>query len=275
VIATDQLHFKILAPALAGVPTRFNRTEVDARTHGELIFSVQVLRGMALRECRQMRTPLTSDARHVQKSDYDSWHVLLLNGEEQLLGCARYRLMQGGAESFGACQSALARSQRYGPALRSVIDGLVAGAKLRREQYGEAGGWALRPEVRGSIAAFNVALTTFALAQHLDSGVAVTTATTNNHSASILCRLGARRVPNIPAYYDPKYGSTIEILQFHAPHPRYAAKLEKIRSEAVDIPVICAAVGVSTNRPAPGNSPGRLRVANPSRPAPAIANYFH
>jgi hypothetical protein len=245
VIATDKLHFKILAPALAGVPTRFNRPAVDARTHSDLIFGVQKLRGMALRECGEMSTRLTSDGRHVQKSDYDSWHVLLLNGEQELLGCARYRPVQNGTEDFSACHSALAQTQRYGPALRSAIDRFVARAKLRRKQYGEAGGWALRPEVRGSTAAINIALMTLALSENLNCGLGLTTATRNHHSAAMLCRIGANPVPGFPAYYEPKFGSVIEILHFDLPNdnPRYAAKLNKLRYESFDVPVICASEG--------------------------------
>lgn len=271
VISTDKLHFKILAPALSGVPSRFRQARVDARAHHDLVFGIQVLRGLALRECGHMGSHLLSDGRHFQQADFDSWHVLLMNGDEQILGCARYRLLQGGIDQLGASQSALAQSRQYGPMLRSALERLVASVKMRDKQCGEAGGWALRPEVRGSTAAINIALMTFAVADHLDSGLALTTATRNHHSASILCRIGANRVAELPAYYEPKYGSMIELLHFDSPqiNPRYAAKLEKLRSETLSLPIICAAEGVDNY----GCEYGPLRIGSESLPGavPAVA----
>lgn len=270
-IATDKLQFKILAPALSGVPRLFSRPAVDARTHNNLIFGVQLLRGLALRECGQMASKLTADGRHVQPTDYDSWHVLLLNGEEQILGCARYRPLQGGPDDFGASQSALAQTHRYGPILRNAIERLIANAKTRGKQYGECGGWALRREVRGTTAAVNIALMTFALAENLNSGLAVTTATTNNHSADILCRIGARRVADLPAYYEPKYGSTIELLEFRTANPRYLAKLEKLRAETLQIPVICGMDNNVIKSPAPEHVYSPMQVAPLFSETPAVS----
>jgi hypothetical protein len=261
-ISTDKLHFKILAPTFSGVPRHFKHPRVDRRTHNDLIFGIQLLRGLALRECGQMSTQLLSDGRHFQQADFESWHVLLLNGEDRLLGCARYRPLKGGVEEFGASHSALAQSHHYGPMLKSAMERLISNVKTRDKQYGEAGGWALRPEVRGSTAAVNVALMTFALAEHLDAGLALTTATTNHHSSSILCRIGANRVAELPAYYEPKYGSMIELLHFNLPNenPRYATKLGKIRTQTLEVPVICATDGTEKTLPSSEHGYTRLRV---------------
>ena len=88
----------------------------------------------------------------------------------------------------------------------------------------------------------NIALMTFAVAEQLGCGLGFTTATRMNHSASILCRIGATRVGELPAYYEPKYGSVMELLQFAVPNenPRYAAKLDRLRSQILSTPVICA-----------------------------------
>ena len=102
------------------------------------------------------------------------------------------------------------------------------------------------------MAAFNIALTTCALAEHLDCGVGITTATRMHHSAAILCRIGAQRLAEIPAYYEPKYGSIIEVLHFDLPNinPRYAGKLDSLRGEVLKTPVICARAASAVTRAA-------------------------
>jgi hypothetical protein len=250
-ISTDDLQFKILAPAAADVPTRFRNARVESRLHENLIYDTQLLRGMALRECRPAGNQLLPDGRHFQQADAESWHILLQNGDGSTLGCARYRPLRGGAEQVGASHSALAGSRQYGPVLKGAIERLIAGARKQNKQYGEAGGWVMRREIRGSTAAVNIALMTFALGEMLNCGLGLTTATRMHHSSSILCRIGARRVPELPAYYEPKFGSIIEVLQFDLPNsnPRYAAKLNKLRSEILRTPIICAKEGKNAAKP--------------------------
>lgn len=211
-----------------------------------------MVRGLALRECGSTQAHLLPDGRHFQSVDAESWHILLQNGEGHTLGCARYRPLRGGADQLGASQSAIATSGRYGPVLKSGIERLIAGVQQREKHYGEAGGWALRREIRGSTAAVNVALMTFALAEHLGSGLAITTATRMHHSSSILCRIGAHRLAELPAYYEPRYGSIIEVLHFDLPNsnPRYAGKLNRLREEILNIPVICAGETSTNHMPA-------------------------
>ncbi len=267
-ISTDNLQFRVLAPASSDVPLSFRNQRVDPRTHDDLIFGAQIVRGLALRENGQMGSQLLSDGRHFQQVDSESWHVLLQNGDGCILGCARYRELRGNAEQFGACHSPLARSHRYGPVLKSALERLVTNVRMRNKQYGEAGGWVLRREIRGSTAAINIALMTFALAEHLGSGGGITTATRMHHSAAMLCRIGARRVPELPAYYEPRYGSVIELLHFDLPYinPRYRAKLEKIRAEILLTPVICACASKNDHAdlPAPQNPVMTLREVSPT-----------
>ena len=224
------------------MPARFKHQQVDGHLHGDLIWDTQLVRGLALSECGPAKAHLLPDGRHYQPVDAESWHILLQNGQGRTLGCARYRQLGGGADQVGASHSAIALSNRYGPVLKSGIQRLIDNVKKRNKHYGEVGGWALRPEIRGSTAAVNIALMTCALAEHLGSGLGITTATRNHHSSSILCRIGAHRLAELPAYYEPKYGSVIEVLHFDLPNvnPRYAAKLDKLRSAILGTPVICS-----------------------------------
>ena len=68
----------------------------------------------------------------------------------------------------------------------------------------------------------------------------------------------------LPAYYEPKFGSMIELLQFHSPNPKYVAKLDKLRTETLNIPVICAANSVVNNAYLPQRGYTGLRVDHPS-----------
>jgi hypothetical protein len=236
------LQFKVLAPASADVPSKFRYRRVDPATHANLVFEIQMVRGLALRECVSNGSHLLPDGRHFQPIDANSWHILLQQPDGRTLGCARYRPIAGHGDQLGAHHSAIANSNRYGPLLKSAMENLISKVQERGKHYGEAGGWALRRELRGSTAAVNVALMTFALAEHLGSGLAFTTATRMHRSSSILCRIGASRLPELPAYYEPKFGSILEVLHFDLPNknPRYAARLDKLREQILRTPVICA-----------------------------------
>jgi hypothetical protein len=214
---------------------------VDRRLHSDLIFDIQRVRGLALSEYGSIGTKLMPDGRHHQSLDWQSWHVLLQDQGGRVLGCARYRPVIGGFEQLSASQSALAQSRRYGPMLKSAVESHIAIARRSNMQYGEVGAWALRREIRGTTAAVSIALMIFALAERLGGGLAITTATRLYHSASILRRLGGRSLAGIPAYYEPKYGSIIEILQFNSNHlhSRYTRKLDELRAKIHRIPIVC------------------------------------
>lgn len=240
--AGDNFHFQLLAPSSSDVPRGHMQARVDESLYSKLIFDTQLVRGLALKEYGTVGTKLLPDGRHFQAIDRECWHVLLQNAEGCVLGCARYRPIRGGFAQLAASESPLAYSDRYGPALKSAIENQIMSAGTRNMHYGEAGAWALRREIRGTTAAVNIALMTFVLAEQLGGGVGITTATRLYHSASILRRLGGRRLADIPAYYEPKYGSVIEILHFSSEHldSRYAARMERFRSQISQTPVICA-----------------------------------
>ena len=238
----EKLHFKVLAPFRADVPRVLAGARVNEQLHSKFIFEIQIVRGLALRELGNIATQLLPDGRHYQPIDFHSWHVLLHNDEGRVMGCARYRPVTGGFDQLGASQSAIAYSNRYGPLLKAAVESHIRSAKKNKIQYGEAGCWALRREIRGCTAAVNIALMTWTLAHHLGGGMGLTTASRTNHSASILRRLGAHRLADLPAYYEPKFGSIIEILAFNKDHldVRFAARLEKLKSEICQLPIICA-----------------------------------
>ena len=242
-----KLRFKILAPFLSEVPDTLMRPTVDPKEHAKSIFDIQLLRGTVYREYGAIASQLLPDGRHYQSIDIECWHILLETDRGRILGCSRYRPVQGGFDQLAACDSALAHSHRYGPLLKSAIEMQLAHAQRHNVQFGEAGMWALRPEVRCSTAAVNIALMTFVLAETLGGGLGITTATTRHHSAAILRRLGGSRLGDLPAYYEPKYGCVIEVLHFSLANlnAQYTARLARLKEEVHEVDVICAAVNES------------------------------
>lgn len=250
-----RLHFQILAPSYDEVPGPLAGAFCDSDSHANALFDIQVLRGSVYREYGPIAAQLLADGRHYQTADAQSWHIVLRDSNHRIMGCARYRQVEGGFEQLAASQSAIAQSRRFGHLLRDAIECQIGLARRSSIQFGEVGAWALRREIRCSTAAVNIALMTFVLAESLGGGLGITTATTRHHSASILRRLGGRRLPNMPAYYDPRYGCVIEILQFSSGRvdDHFADRIKKLRAEIADIPVLCAAGGKNTETEIPSH----------------------
>ena len=230
--------FLIIPPRKNFASASFPTVCVDQTLHSELLDGIDTVRQQALKETSGAVSKAAHA--HLQALDAESWHVVLRDAKERVLGCARYRQIDGGCEEFRAAESALARSVRFGPIVRSSLDRLIAAVRRQGKQYGEAGGWALRPEARGTTAGVNIALMTYGLAERLGSGLAVTTATRLNQSASMLRRIGARRLAGLPGYYEPKFSSVMEIVHFDIPclNALYASRMRLMREALRDIRVV-------------------------------------
>ncbi len=223
-----------------------------------------------MREYFPVADGLTPDGRHYQPADAESWHVLLEDERGRVRGCARYRPITAGFSQLGARDCALAKSKTFGHLLEREVENHIRRARAANLQYGEAGGWVLAPEIRGSTAAINIALMTFALADQLGGGMGLTTATTRHYSAAMLRRLGGDRLGGLPAYYDPKYGCIIEILAFDmkALAPQFAPKLEFFKSILSTMPIIC---GPRSTQPVPAVT-GFPLAQRPAAKASALLN---
>ena len=236
---SEKQRFVILAPETESHAAWGSRPTPDPKKYRKLLYDLQRLRGDVYREHHPVWTnaprifasALTPDGRHSQPADPQSWHILLQDDDDRVLGCARYRPVKGNFHDLAARHSTLARSATFGYKLRQAIEAHIKRAKADRLEYGEVGGWALSPGQRCSTAAINIALMTYVLADRLGGGMGITTATTRYQSASILRRLGGERLAGLPAYYEPKYGCIIEILGFdiRSLGDQFARKLEQLR----------------------------------------------
>lgn len=91
------------------------------------------------------------------------------------------------------------------------------------------------------MAGLGIALMTYALAERLGCGFAVSTATRLNKSAAILRRIGGSCFANLPGYYEPKFASVMEIIQFKMPclNKLYASRLNALRDLMNHVRIVC------------------------------------
>jgi hypothetical protein len=168
---------------------------------------------------------LTADGRHVQRTDYDSWHLLAVDGNGEVQGCARYRHLTGavGFDDLGVRDSWLAQCAQWGLSLRAAVELEIVRAKRYGTAFSEVGGWAIVPEKRCTTEALSIAMATYSLAQMLGGCVGISTATERHHSSSILRRIGGRSLEyggtELPSYYDPQYRCRMEVLRFDSSAP--------------------------------------------------------
>ena len=242
----------LLAPRAVN-PGLFTTMVMDCSTHHSRLTEAQKLRGrIAVQEGAVDPSQLLADGRHVQPADHDSWHVLTLDAGGQVAACARYLPHHGDDISFhdlAVSQSALARSQTWGKALRNAVEADLRDARRRGCSYVELGGWVISEALRCTTEAIRTIATTYAIAQLLGGALGITTASTRRCSATILKRVGGHRLQHLgidlPSYYDEHYHCEMEILRFDAssPNPRYRKWIDSCRAHLKEIPVICREAG--------------------------------
>jgi hypothetical protein len=244
-----QRRFVLLAPTLSVVPGRFADAIVSSADHAHLLGSTQRLRGQIyLNDGAIRQDQLTSDGRHEQRVDHESWHVLAVGSEGVVQGCARYRGYPEPVlfQKLGVAGSAMAICDKWGTRLRHAIETDIAEAHQRGISYVEVGGWALTLDLRCSTEALRIALATWALGRALGGCIGLTTATSRHSSASILRKIGGHSLvvegQELPHYFDQAYGCDMEILRFDSdtPNPRFESWVEQWVQHLTSVPVLCA-----------------------------------
>src|ERR1035438_8395780 len=170
----------LLAPTGCFIPESFTRRYDDRTRHARWLSEAQRVRGsIYLADGAVQASQLTKDGRHVQRTDYDSWHLLAVDGNGEVQGCARYRHLTGnvGFDDLGVRESWLARCDQWGASLRAAVESEIVRAKQHGKAFSEVGGWAIVPEKRCTTEALRIALATYSLARILGGCVGITTAT--------------------------------------------------------------------------------------------------
>ena len=247
----DHIHdvLVLLAPEGCGIPPSFRRCSIDRNRHGRLLRPAQRVRGaIYLADGALQASQLTSDGRHVQYYDYDSWHLLAVDGNGEVHGCARYRHLTGnvGFDDLSVRDSWLARSDRWGLRLRAAVESELVCAGQRGTAFAEAGGWAIVPEKRCKVEALQLAMATYSLARILGGCVGISTATERHRSASILRRIGGRSLEHagteLPSYYDPQYRCQMEVLRFDSGVPDESCRkwVEQMSMGLAEVQIVAA-----------------------------------
>jgi hypothetical protein len=213
---------------------------------------MQRLRGRIYLEDGAIHASRLVDGRHHSDVDSLSWHLLVVNAEDRIFGCARFHEHSKPVvfSKLNVARSALARSPEWGHALNAALEAELMLSRDLDLPYVELGGWALAEEIRGTTEALRVALATYAFWDVLGGAVCLSTATRRNCSASILRRIGGRFLTHegteLPAYYDPQYNCEMEILRFYswAPNPRYAVWIDRMKEELSQIPILAGHAGL-------------------------------
>jgi hypothetical protein len=260
------LRVLVLAPDRQYVPHSLGNTRFVDR-YQSILSEAQRLRGrIYLQEGAISPEHLTADGRHSVEGDEESWHLLFLDAQGEVCGCARYLSHRNTTpfNQLGVRHATVAQPEIWGQKLRWAIEADLQLARKRNFAYVEVGGWALRKDVRYSAAAIRIVLTAYALARHLRGCIGVTTATVRHCSSTILQRMGGQPLhaggTELPSYYDPRYNCEMRILRFDSdlPNPRYETYVEQIRRDLSAAPVFCrTAIGDTIGRHAAAASAGQ------------------
>lgn len=242
--------FQLLAPLHSRTGSAIGRSMVDEELYRRHFASMQRLRGRVyLKDGAIQPWELDDTGRFHMQGDEQSWHFLLIDDQEEVIGCARYLLHPDGVgyDQLRLRHSAIANDPSWGEKVRSAVEADLEYAQREGLSYVELGGWALSEEWRGTKAALEILLASYAWAQSIGNCICACTATVRNNSASILRRIGGKGFQaageSLPTYNDPQYGCLMELLRFdsRSVDQRFVAIVDQIKSKLSKSVVIAGA----------------------------------
>jgi len=231
--------FQLLAPPQTRFSAGFGRAKINEQLYYQYLASLQSLRGRAyLKDGAIQPWELKEDGRFPMAGDEQSWHFLLIDEGERTIGCARYLVHPSTVpfEMLRIYQSPIMRDECWGEKVRKALDADLQRARQEDLAYVEIGGWALCEEWRGTRAALEILVASYALAHLWGGCLGSCTATMRHHSASILRRIGGSSFDlggeTIPPYQDPRYGCTMELLRFdsRSPAKRFVPLINQLKA---------------------------------------------
>jgi hypothetical protein len=180
--------------------------------------------------------------------DSAAWHLMLLDGDKRVIGCARYLVHPKSVafESLRIAHSPLARNPEWSAPMRQSVEADLEITRRHNLRYVEVGGWALAEEWRGTRAALEIAVGSFALGLMWGGAIGSCTATCRHSSAPILRRLGGEPLRNgdtvIPPYHDAAFDCQMELLRFdyRKPADRYFPLVDHLARELGNSPLVMA-----------------------------------
>jgi hypothetical protein len=208
---------------------------------------MQKLRGRVyLKDGAIQACEMQDDGRFIMRGDEQGWHLLLVDDNRDVIGCARYLVHPNTVsyESLRISHCALAKDPVWGPQVRQAVENDLAMAREKDFAYVEIGGWALAEEWRGTRAALEILVGSYALAHLWGGCLGACTATVRHASSSMLRRIGGSPLKaaeaELPAYDDPQYDCQMELLRFdcRTPASRFAPLIAQLKSKLSDVVAI-------------------------------------
>jgi hypothetical protein len=239
--------FQLLAPPEIPPGATFGRQHTSKQLYDHFLAAIQKLRGRIYLKDGAIQEPeLDDEGRFSMPGDKRSWHLLLIDASQRVIGGARY-LVHPNTVSFDQLRvrhSGLAKDPAWGAKVRHAVEQQLALARAHNFSYVEIGGWVLSEDWRGTRAALETVVASYALA-HLRGGcLGACTATARHGSSSILRRIGGASFrfeeEVLPPYEDPQYGCQMELLRFdyRTPSSRFAQLIGQLRSKLAGASVL-------------------------------------
>lgn len=220
----ENYRFQLLAPLGADADS-FGRSVPDEQLYSHYLSGMQRLRARAyLKDGAIQPWEVDDDGRFPMPGDRRSWHFLL-TADTEVVGCARYLVHPSTVafEQLRIAHSALAQHPEWRERVRYAVEADLRRAREQNFGYVEIGGWALAEEWRGTTAALEILVASYALAHLWGGSLGACMATVRHSSSSILRRIGGSSFhfagEPLPAYEDPQYGCQMELLRFDSRTP--------------------------------------------------------
>lgn len=249
-IETIERRLVLVAPPEAALPATFSRVTFDGARHAQLVREMQALRGaIYLQGGFLTQQQLSPDGLHQTPEDEKSWHLLLTDSNGHVTSCAWYleHANTTPAESLRVRNCPLARTEEWKGKLFAAVESELTRARRAGLRYAEVGGWAVARARRCTSEGLVLALAAYGLCRVLGGALGMTTANVKHASSSILRRLGGSYLEidgtTIPAYFDARYNTTIELLRFDSRQPsaKYSGLIELLHSRLSNVPVVAPA----------------------------------
>ena len=141
--------FQLLVPAKTRIGPTFGSVTRDRDKHQRYLCSLQRLRAQIyLEEGAVQREQIDSSGRFSMHQGENCWHFLLVDKNEEVVGCVRYLTHSPEVtfESLLIRQSPLVKDSFWGPRLRRAVEGDLCWLRKRSLGFAEIGGWTLHPE---------------------------------------------------------------------------------------------------------------------------------
>jgi hypothetical protein len=211
----------VIGPRSGLVPETFANPCPNAQLYEEMVHEIQRFRGsIYLEDGTIPASALDAQGRHRTPLDYNSWHFVLMNQGTRIAGCMRATLHTSSSPvSNLKLHEVISRmsdeqGKRYGAAVQSFLgEAFESSCNVI-----EAGGWAVRKELRNSRIAPVLALACWSLGRLLGNSRMIGFAGRCNHSAEILRRLGGFPLTyhgaELGAFYDEHHQCEGEFLGF-------------------------------------------------------------